>query len=526
MKSQTTITPVLYPRKDKDGLYPVKIRITKNRKSEFESLGFSISKSHWLKSTKRISTSHQNHKEFNFEIEKKIKELDDVNKKFGNVKVSNKMNVFDDFRKKIESFGGKQYYTQKRYNTTYIHLQGFWGNQNLNYYDIDKDFFIEFRDYLRLNVISRDKLSNSPSDNTIGNYLKVFKTFLLEKQSEGVFFTDLNFTRKVFPVKTPSPKKTLNEQELWKLDNILPSHPNLRPLLWNSLNTFMFCFWSQGLRIGDCLMLKWGNIEDNLISVNMRKTDRPINIPLNTSNIHRIKWYMEKYYPVWDWKDKKWNTYYHDEPYKIENYFEFLITNEIEYYDFINSIEQIKDERYFDIVLKSNYFGERVVLDRYGNEYNNIIRNECSPIFSSTEDRLEKVNRELLKCISETSLDEKQRNQFIFPFLRGYENERDMFKLSRKISSSVSLINKSLREIGKNLKIEKKFSTHWSRHSMTSISKGLGVDVYDLKTWLGHTSIKTTENYINSINTQGFLKNVNKMKQTLDNSGYDQNKSV
>ena len=139
---------------------------------------------------------------------------------------------------------------------------------------------------------------------------------------------------------------------------------------------------------------------------------------------------------------------------------------------------------------------------------------------------MEIFGSELLKCISETSLDEKQRNQFIFPFLRGYENERDMFKLSRKISSCVSLINKSLREIGKTLKIEKKFSTHWSRHSMTSISKGLGVDVYDLKTWLGHTSIKTTENYINSINTQGFLKNVNKMKQTLDNSGYDQNKSV
>ena len=526
MKSQTTITPVLYPRKDKDGLYPIKIRITKNRKSEFESLGFSISKSNWLKSTHRISKSHPNHNEYNFEIEKKIKELDEVNKKFGKVKVSNKMNFFDDFRKKIESFDGKQYYTKKRYKTTFLHLEGFWGNQNLNYYDINKEFFIEFRDYLRMNVISRDKLSNIPSENTIVNYLKVLKTFLLEKQSEGIFLTDLSFTRKVFPLKTPTPKKTLNEQELWKLDNTLPSHPNFRPILWNSLNTFMFCFWSQGLRIGDCLMLKWGNIEDNIISINMRKTDTPINIPLNTSNIHRIKWYMEKYYPVWDWKDKKWNTYFYDKPYKIDNFFEFLITNEIDYYEFIEMIEKEKDQRYFDIVLNSNYFGERVELDRYGNEYNNIVRNECSSLFSSSEDRLEKVNRELLKCISETSFDEKLRNQFIFPFLRGYENERDIFKLSMKISSSVSLINKSLREIGKILKIEKKFSTHWSRHSMTSISKGLGVDVYDLKTWLGHTSIKTTEKYINTINTQGFLKNVNKMKQTLNNSGYDQNKSV
>jgi Phage integrase SAM-like domain/Arm DNA-binding domain len=427
MKSNLTITPVLYPRKDKNGLYPVKIRITKNRKSEFESLGFSVSKSNWLKSTRRISSSHPEHKVLNFEIEKKINELDNMNKKFGKVLFSSKLNVFEDFRKKIESFGGKQYYTKKRYNTTYLHLLGFWGNENLNYFDIDKDFFIDFREYLRTNVVSRDKLSQTPSENTIGNYLKIFKTFLIEKQGEGVFFTDLSFTRKIFPTKTPSQKKTLNEQELWKLDNILPSHPGFRPLLWNSLNTFMFCFWSQGLRIGDCLRLKWGNIEDNLISVNMSKTDRPINIPLNTSNIHRIKWYMKKYYPVWDWKDKKWNTYYQDEPYKIDDFHEFLISNEIDYYEFVNFIENEKDTRYSDIVLNSNYFGERVELDRYGNEYHNKIKSESPSLFTTLDERLVKVNRELMKCINETSLDENQRNQYIFPFLRGYvENPRKL----------------------------------------------------------------------------------------------------
>ena len=42
MKRNTTITPILYSRKDKDNLYPVKIRITEERKSQFISLGFSI----------------------------------------------------------------------------------------------------------------------------------------------------------------------------------------------------------------------------------------------------------------------------------------------------------------------------------------------------------------------------------------------------------------------------------------------------------------------------------------------------
>jgi spore coat polysaccharide biosynthesis protein SpsF (cytidylyltransferase family) len=36
-----------------------------------------------------------------------------------------------------------------------------------------------------------------------------------------------------------------------------------------------------------------------------------------------------------------------------------------------------------------------------------------------------------------------------------YENERDLTKLSNKVSSSVALINKSLREIGKIVGIDK-----------------------------------------------------------------------
>ena len=524
--SKTSIKPVLYSRKDKSGLYPIKIRITKDRKSQFENIGFSVTKSHWLKSTLRVSTTHPSHNEINFEIDKKLKEFENENQKFGKVQISRKLNVFEDFKRKIETFKDGQYYTKKRFKTTYLHLLGFWGNENLFYYDINKEFFIDFRDYLRKSVVARDKLSTTPSENTIGNYLKIFKTFLLEKQGEGIFLTDLSFTRKVFPPKTPTQKKTLNEQEMWKLDNLLPNHPQFRSLLWDSLNTFMFCFWSQGLRIGDCLRLKWGHIEGNLISVTMSKTDRPLTIPLNTSNIHRIKWYMDRYYPIWDWKEKRWNTYFHDEPLKKVDFFEFLISNEINYYEVLNWIEEEKEKRFFDINLNSSYFGERVELDRYGNEYNNLIKDKCRTLYSSLEEKLDPVNRELLKCISDTSMNEKTRNQFIFPFLRGYENERDLNKVSEKISSSVALINKSLQEIGRIVKIDKKFSTHWSRHTMTSLSKGLGVDVYDLKNWLGHTSIKTTENYINTINTQGFIKNVSKMKQTLENSGYDTNKGI
>ena len=79
MNDNTTIKVVLYSRRDKNNLYPVKIRLTKNRKSSFINLGFSIEKKYWLKSTNRVSSSHSNSIDYNFQIEKKLKDLESLN---------------------------------------------------------------------------------------------------------------------------------------------------------------------------------------------------------------------------------------------------------------------------------------------------------------------------------------------------------------------------------------------------------------------------------------------------------------
>jgi len=510
-----SVSPVLYPRKDKNGLFPVKIRITENRVSKFENLNFSLSKSHWLKTSKRVSTSNPNHIEYNFIIETKLKEYEDVKNRFGKVKVG-KLNLFEVLEIKIQSLKSRKYYSHKKYRTLYYHLEKFWGNLDLFIYNIDKEFFIEFKNYLQDNIVSRNLVDNTPSDNTIVNYLDCLKTILKEKQSEGFYLPDLGFTKNIIPTKVPTPKRTLTEEEMWKLDNILPSHPSFRPLLWNSLNTFLFNFWSQGLRIGDCLKLRWGNIQDGEIVLNMGKTRRDIVIPLNSSNIHRLKWYMEKYYPIWDWKEDKWNNY-HNTDFDNEAYFEWLFSHESEYVEFLNMIESEKDKNYQDISLFHSPNFERVLLDRYGVKYHNIIKEKSPELFESLDERKEMVDRELTQCIKEYSKDDRYKNQFIFPFLRGYENEKDMVKMSNKISSSVALINKSLREIGKLTNIDKKFSNHWSRHTITSISRSLGVDLYELRNWLGHTSVKTTESYVNTITTHSSLKNSKNVKSLLEN---------
>jgi integrase len=178
-------------------------------------------------------------------------------------------------------------------------------------------------------------------------------------------------------------------------------------------------------------------------------------------------------------------------------------------------IEESKDKEfeYYEIHEMNSYRKK----DRYGLEFHSYFKNKNPDLFETLQERLLIFNKELKLVINKISKDENYRNQFIFPFLRGYENERDLTKFSNKISSSVSLINKSLKEISNIVGIDKKISNHWSRHTITSISKSLGVDLYELKNWLGHTSVKTTENYVNTITTHSSVRNSTKVKNLLEN---------
>ena len=525
MSSNITIKVILYSRKDKNNLHPVKIRITENRISSFINLEFSVEKKHWLKSTNRISQSHPKHIEYNYIIDKKLRELETHNE--SNIKVvSGKLNVFDDLENKIENDYQNQYYSKKKHRTLYYHLKKYWGSLELHYYDIDKEFYIGFRNYLQLNIKSRDTLTKIPSNNTIVGYLKFLTSFLNEKKQEGVFVGNLDFVKKVSPKKIPTKVEPLTTDDIWVLDNLLPSHDFFRPLLFNSLNTFMFNFWSNGLRIGDCLRLKWGNIQGDVIVVRMGKTKRILTIPLTDKNIWRLMWYMDNIPKPYSWEKREWNKGVNWEGWNLLRINDDILesdevveTNWNVYKNYLLEYENHKDKN----ITHPHYFMKdnniHIRGGRYSVEYNNFIKSQIKDKFpfDLMKKYKETFDTSLIHSISEYSKDERNKHRYIFPFLRGYENETDITRLSNKVSSSVSLINKSLKVIGKEVNINKRLTNHLSRHSITSISKSLGTDIYDLKDMLGHTNIKQTEVYINSINTiQTSKQNTQRVSDTLN----------
>jgi integrase len=513
-----TIKVVLYPRKDKNGLFPVKIRITENRKSQYISLNFSLEKKYWLK-TDRVSVSHPEHRKLNSIIEIELKSIDNIVSNDTNYDNFGKLNVFFDLEKKIQSFPKTKYHSKKKYKTIYYHLLNFWGGENLFYYDLNKDLYEDFRNYLYDNVKPSNGIISKPSNNTINSYLKYLKTFLLEKVDKGIKVKDLDSIRKLFSKGDDRKKIPLTTEEIKVLNDLLPYHPFMRELLFNSLNTFMMTFWSNGVRIGDCLKMTWSSIKDGVITIKTSKTDSWVNIPLNENNCWRLFFYLPDYnLKPYNWEKREWWSWNDDSLFNLQD--EFLELNFSNLIELLIEYENIKDDLIsdFDYFMKDNNLHLRG--GRYSVEFDNFVREKINDEFpyELLENHRNQFTQSLIHHINMISNDDRYKNKYIFPFLSGFEKETDLDVLNNRISSSISLINKSLKEIGKNVGISKNLHNHLSRHSFTSISVSLGTDVYSIKTMLNHKSVKQTESYINSISdVETSNKNFQKINDLLRN---------
>jgi integrase len=97
----------------------------------------------------------------------------------------------------------------------------------------------------------------------------------------------------------------------------------------------------------------------------------------------------------------------------------------------------------------------------------------------------------------------KNPDNYIFPFLSDkLTPEAEM----RIVKNATSLINKKMRAIGKKLEYGA-ISTYTARHSFATVLKRSGANTAFIGESLGHTDLKTTENYLDSFEDDTRLKN-------------------
>lgn len=72
----------------------------------------------------------------------------------------------------------------------------------------------------------------------------------------------------------------------------------------------------------------------------------------------------------------------------------------------------------------------------------------------------------------------------------------------RKIQQMTKTINKYMKRIGESLKIEIPLTTYTARHSFATILKRAGAPIEFISESLGHKDIRTTENYLDSFESE------------------------
>ncbi|MBB2146915.1 tyrosine-type recombinase/integrase [Pedobacter sp. LMG 31464] len=102
------------------------------------------------------------------------------------------------------------------------------------------------------------------------------------------------------------------------------------------------------------------------------------------------------------------------------------------------------------------------------------------------------LNKELSEII-ERHGSHKLRSDLIFNVIPDDVNEVEALKAVR---SSISTINQTLKKIAKALDITTEISTYFARHSFSTNQMNNETPLAFISKQLGHTSLKTTENYL------------------------------
>ena len=97
----------------------------------------------------------------------------------------------------------------------------------------------------------------------------------------------------------------------------------------------------------------------------------------------------------------------------------------------------------------------------------------------------------------------KRPDAFIFPVLTGRE---DAMTAKNRTKDMTHTINKRMKEIGETLGIGS-ISTYTARHSFATVLKRAGANIAYISESLGHSDLKTTENYLASFEREERVKN-------------------
>lgn len=288
---------VLYPRAKKDGTYPLALRITKNRKSSYIFLEYSIRKEDWSADDQRVKSSHPNSTRLNHFIVRKRADASDTSLEVETQKrdVSTKA-----IKQKIKPTGGSTFFAQAD-----IYLSNLEKTGNFNSFIAERSrvkifqLFISGRDITRTkptgkkdvketglsDIVFSDitqglltrfgvelKARRKSGDRTIANYLMMIRSVFSFAIKNGVTEEKYYpFGKGKTSIDIPESTKTgISPDEVARLEQVaLPvfAHDHAR-------NLWLISYYFAGMRVSDVLRLRWSDFKEARLHYTMGKNKK------------------------------------------------------------------------------------------------------------------------------------------------------------------------------------------------------------------------------------------------------------
>jgi integrase len=285
MSIMSSVKAILRKKKNKQGEFPIAIRITKNRKSSYLYTGHYVELAQWDDMKHMVKKNHPNSTRLNNLILQKLSEASKTiidsqveKENFGAQHIKEKIrktkddnDFFTVAKWHTESLRKRKQHHQANTEEGRIEIfKNFIKTSNLPFNELNESLLYKFKSYL----IGSRKLS----ERTVVNYLILIRTIynlaILEKIADQELYP---FGRGKISIRIPESEKIgLNTKEIQVLESL-----NLESKAkQHALNVWLFSFYLAGIRVGDVLKLQWKDVNDGRVQYRMNKNKKMVSLKL------------------------------------------------------------------------------------------------------------------------------------------------------------------------------------------------------------------------------------------------------
>lgn len=276
---------VLRKKSNKEGLYPLAIRITKNRRSTYQYIGHYIELEDWDEKNIRVKKSNSNSINLNSLLSLKLSE---ANKALINLQYENKDASANQIKKEIYSSINSSTF----FELAQEHLDDLKNLEKLNRLSVDKawiSFILKFNKTKQLSFQEMDerflkklmlnlKIEHSLSQTSIMNILVLIRLLFNRAIKHKIVSRELYpFGTDKIRIKFPETSKVgLNILEIKRIENL----KNLSPIEIHTRNVWLYSFNFAGMRVSDVLRTKWSDIYDDRLHYRMHKNAKLLSLKI------------------------------------------------------------------------------------------------------------------------------------------------------------------------------------------------------------------------------------------------------